>query len=215
MWQRLKTGGLWFRPSSGPKAGEALFKTPSGKFEFYSTGIERALAALAEGDTLRSAMDRLGIGADKDDACLPHFEDALSGREKEKYPLLLVPYDLINVSGHWLPDPHFLKKTLLDNQLKENDSFAEMNPRTAVSLRLKQGDRVFIESERGKIPARVNLSEGAMPGVVFLPLGFGHTAYDEYQQGQGVNPNRIIEPGRDPLSGHLIWWRTRVRVSKA
>ena len=48
-----------------------------------------------------------------------------------------------------------------------------------------------------------------------LPLGFGHTAYDEYQRGQGVNPNRIIEPARDPLSGHLIWWRTRVRVSKA
>ena len=57
MWQRLKTGGLWFRPSPAIKAGQALFKTPSGKFEFYSTGIERALAALAEGDTLRSAAD--------------------------------------------------------------------------------------------------------------------------------------------------------------
>jgi anaerobic selenocysteine-containing dehydrogenase len=160
-------------------------------------------------------MDRLGITADKDDSCLPHFEEARSGGDKEKYPLRLMPYDLINVSSGWLPNPHFLKKTLLDNQLRENDSFAEINPRTAASLGLKQGARVFIESDRGKIPARLSLSEGAMPGVIFLPLGFGHTAYDEYQRGQGVNPNRIIEPGKDPLSGHMVWWSTRVRVSKA
>lgn len=215
MWQRLKTGGLWFRPSHEQKRVEARFKTPSGKFEFYITGIEKALAALTEGDTLRSAMDRMGIGAERDHACLPHFEEAQSGGDKGKYPLLLMPYDLINVSTGWLPNPHFLKKTLLDNQLRENDSFAEINPRTAASLGLKQGTRVYIESGRGKIPARLSLSEGAMPGVIFLPLGFGHTAYDEYQQGQGVNPNRIIEPGKDPLSGHMVWWKTRVRVYRA
>jgi menaquinone reductase, molybdopterin-binding-like subunit len=215
MWQRVKSEGLWFRSSQGFKSGGALFKTPSGKFEFYSTGIERALAALTRGDTLRSAMDRMGIAADKDDSCLPHFEETPSGGDRQKYPLLLMPYDLINVSSGWLPNPHFLKKTLLDNQLRGNDSFAEINPRTAFSLGLKQGARVFVESGRGKILARLNLSEGAMPGVVFLPLGFGHTAYDEYQQGQGVSPNRIIEPATDPLSGNTVWWKTRVRISRA
>ncbi|MEW6668238.1 MAG: molybdopterin-dependent oxidoreductase [Thermodesulfobacteriota bacterium] len=215
MWQRMKSGGLWYRPFQGYKSGGSLFKTPSGRFEFYSTVIEKALEGFGPGDASRSAMKSLGVAAGKEDACLPHFEEGPAGADTQRYPLLLMPYDLINVSGGWLPDPHFLKKTLLDTQLRENDSFAEMNPRTASSLGLKQGMRVFIESGKGKIPARLNLSEGAMPGVVFLPLGFGHTAYDEYQQGHGANPNSIIEPGTDPLSGLMVWWKTRVRVVRA
>ena len=53
-----------------------------------------------------------------------------------------------------------------------------------------------------------------MPRVVYLPLGFGHTAYDDYLQGKGVNPNRIMDGGADPLSGHRVWWDTRVNLMK-
>ncbi|HIJ21141.1 MAG TPA: hypothetical protein HPP58_08850, partial [Deltaproteobacteria bacterium] len=59
-----------------------------------------------------------------------------------------------------------------------------------------------------------NLYEGAMPGFVYLPLGFGHTAYDEFLKGKGANPNDIIQAGKDPLSGHPVWWNTSVKLIK-
>jgi anaerobic selenocysteine-containing dehydrogenase len=83
-----------------------------------------------------------------------------------------------------------------------------------VTYSLNQGDRVTIQSRQGKIDARVNLFEGAMPGVVYLLSGLGHTAYDAFARYQGVNPNDIITGGKDPLSGQIIWWNTRVKLVK-
>ena len=54
-----------------------------------------------------------------------------------------------------------------------------------------------------------------MPGRVYMPLGFGHTAYDEYQKGKGVNPNNIVKALNDPVSGYPLWWNTPVTLTKA
>jgi anaerobic selenocysteine-containing dehydrogenase len=80
---------------------------------------------------------------------------------------------------------------------------------------MRQGDRIIIESPKGKLSARVNLFEGAMPGVVYLPLGLGHSGYDAFWRDKGVNPNEIVEAAKDPLSGQPIWWRTPVKIRKA
>ncbi len=53
-----------------------------------------------------------------------------------------------------------------------------------------------------------------MPGIVYLPLGFGHTAYDEFLKGKGVNPNNIVQAGQDPISGYPVWWNTPVKLVK-
>ena len=214
MWQKMKSGGLWYRPTHEFKNWGTLFKTPTRKFEFSSTSIERAVAALAQESSLKSALQNLGIGVGVDEAFIPHYEVGEVDGEREKYPLLLMPYELINHSSGWMPNPHFLNKTLFDDQLRKEESFAEINPKTATQFGLKHGDRVIIESRRGRLAVRLGLSEGAMPGVLFLPLGLGHRAYDEYQRGKGVNPNEIMAGGRDPLSGHAVWWDTRVRLTK-
>ena len=60
----------------------------------------------------------------------------------------------------------------------------------------RQGDQVIIESAAGAVQVRVNLSEGAMPGFVYMPMGFGHTAYDEFIREKGANPNDIIHGGK-------------------
>ena len=73
----------------------------------------------------------------------------------------------------------------------------------------------MIESPKGIVEVRVNIFEGAMPGIVYLPLGFGHWAYDAFLRGKGANPNQIIDGGKDPLSGHSVWWNTPVRLTKA
>lgn len=213
MWKKLVSGGLWYRPSHRTGNWERLFKTPTGKFEFFSTQIELAVYESAQKSSEASARKAMGITADGEEAFMAHFEPpVLPG--KGEYPMVMVPYELINLASGWIPNPPFLNKTLFDNQLRQDDSFAEINPVDAAKLGLKEGDAAMIQSPRGMARVRVTLFEGAMPGVVFLPLGLGHTAYDEFLRGKGINPNHIIAPAKDPLSGHPIWWHTPVRISK-
>jgi anaerobic selenocysteine-containing dehydrogenase len=198
MWGKIKSGGLWYRPSHAYRNWDSIFKTPTGKFEFSSSRIELALA---------------GKGGDR--ASMPHYEEVQTDADKAAYPLVMAPYEMINLASGWVPNPPFCNKTLLDNQLLRHECFAEINPKTAAKYELKQGDRAIVQSPAGQAKVRVNLFEGAMPDVVYLPQGFGHTAYDEFSQDKGVNANEIIHGGADPLSGHPAWWKTPVKLIKA
>jgi len=211
LWKKLKSGGLWYRPAHDFGRWDTIIKTPTGRFEFFSTAIEISVYEAAKGGSSKTALQDMGIAALGDEAFMPHYETVGAPSESN---ILMVPYELINLSSDWLPNPHFLNKTLFDHQLRGNESFADIHPLTASKYNLKQGDRMIIESPKGKLQVRVNLFEGAMPWVVFLPLGLGHAAYDQYQMGKGVNPNEIIDTGRDPLSGQMTWWKTRVKIAK-
>jgi anaerobic selenocysteine-containing dehydrogenase len=214
MWKKIKSNGFWYRPTHDFGKWGTVFNTPTGRFEFFSSDVELAVKDLAKKTESQPALQKMGITAKGDEAFMPHYEVSPSAVDKKKYPLRMVPYELINLSSGWLPNPPYLKKTLFDHQLMKNESFAEINPKTAEEHNLKQGDRVIIQSPKGELTVRVNLFNGAMPGVVYLPLGLGHTAYDAYQRGQGVNPNEILDGGKDPLSGQSVWWDTHVRIIK-
>ncbi|MFC1884311.1 molybdopterin-dependent oxidoreductase [Thermodesulfobacteriota bacterium] len=215
MWEKIKSGGLWYSPKHTYGGYESLFKTPTGKFEFFSTKIELAVKDRSKEISQETAFEELGIRKDGDEAFMPHFEPLQKDDNSAAYDLTLVPYEIINLSSGWLPNPPFLYKTLFDTQLRKEESFADINPKTAERLEVKQGDRVIIESPMGEVRVRANLFDGAMPDVVYLPLGFGHTAYDEFSRGKGENPNDIIYGGKDPLSGHPVWWNTPVKLIKA
>jgi anaerobic selenocysteine-containing dehydrogenase len=206
MWAGIKSEGLWYRPLNRYRPPESLFNSPTGKFEFFSNRLE---AAAKEGD-----LESMGIMAAGDKAFMPHFEADHSEAEAEEYPYQMVPYEMINLSSGPFPSPPYLSKTLFEDQLLKNDSFAEINPETAAELDLADGDSVIIKSKKGEIMARVDISDGAMPGVIYLPLGLGHRAYDDFLRGKGVNPNDIIAGGRDPLSGHFLWWKSPVKIIK-
>ena len=215
MWKKIKSGGLWYRPVHTYKNWDRIFRTPSGNFEFFSSQIELTVSKLAKESSEEAVLKNMELAVRGDEVFMPHYEPLKSESYKQDYPLRMVPYEMINLSSGWLPSPPYLNKTLFDHQLLKNESFAEINPKTAAEYNLKQGDRVTIESPKGKVHVRVSLFEGAMPGIVYLPLGLGHTAYDDFLRGKGVNPNHIIFPGKDPLSGHPVWWNTPVRLKKA
>jgi anaerobic selenocysteine-containing dehydrogenase len=216
MWKKLKLGGLWYRPTHNFGDWENIFKTPTGKFEFFSSRIELAVKnAAKEGGSLTAGLKDMGIRARGDEAFMAHYEEPPSGEDKKNYPLLMVPYGLINLSSTWSPSPPYLYKTVFDHQLFKSESFADINPDTALEYNLRQGDRVIMESPAGKARVRINLFEGAMPGIVYLLFGLGHTGYDVFQRDKGVNPNKIVDPGEDAVSGEPIWWHTRVRILKA
>jgi anaerobic selenocysteine-containing dehydrogenase len=214
MWEDLKASGCWYRASHRFGRWEEIFQTPSGKFEFYSSAIVSALKASSKGRSLDDILKEMDIRARGDAVYMPHYEGALSGAEKQGYPLVVFPIELINLASGWIGNPPFLNKTLFDYQLKGDDLFVEVNPKTAAEYHLGEGSRVIIRSPSGGLMARIHLFHGAMPGIVFIPVGLGHTAYDRYLKGKGANPYEIIEPGEDPLSGQPIWWNTRVKLVK-
>jgi anaerobic selenocysteine-containing dehydrogenase len=214
LWKEMKKGGFWYRPVHRYGDWGNIFATPSGKFEFYSRQIQSAVFDIAKKEGEQAALRLLGIQAKGDEAFMPHYEPVKPEGEGTRFPFVMVPYGMINLSSNWLPPPPFLYKTLTDDQLKKKESFAEINPRTAAEHKLKEGDLVMVESPSGRAKVQIHLFEGAMPGVVYLPMGFGHAAYDEFINGKGASPNQVVSGGRDPLSGYPIWWSTPVRFQK-
>jgi anaerobic selenocysteine-containing dehydrogenase len=214
LWDRLESSGVWYKPDHAFYTWLSCFRTPSGKFEFASERLEQAVKDAAGGAGPEGVLRKMGLEAGGDEAYMPHHEEALAGEAGDD-ALILMPYELINVSTGWLPNPPFLTKTLFDTQLRKDESFAELNPETASKHGLKEGDRIRIRSDAGEVKARVHLFEGAMPGHVYLPMGFGHTGYGVYSKGKGVNPMDIVVNDRDPVSGGIVWWTTRVDVTKA
>jgi anaerobic selenocysteine-containing dehydrogenase len=214
MWKRIKSEGLWFKPPHAHKNLEQLFKTPTGKFEFFSSRIERAVHNYSKKTSEESALENLGIAARGDTVFMPHYAKLKSDVDRSAYPLLMIPYEMINLASNWVPPPPYLNKTIFDDQLRKDESFAEINPKTAKKYELRDGDRVLIISPVGEARVRVRFFEGAMPGIVYLPMGFGHTAYDEFSKEKGVNPNWIVHSEKDPLSGDPAWWYTPVKLIK-
>jgi len=214
LWKKLKSGGFWYQPAHSYKGWQQLFNTPGGKFEFLSEKIESAILAYARRAGSRAALRDMGIRKKGYEILMPHYEEAGGEQDQSEFPLRMVPFEVINLASGWTPNPPFVNKSLFDDQLLGDESFAEINPKTAAEYGLKEGDRVIIKSPVGQIRTRIHLFEGAMPDFVFLPLGFGHTAFDEFSRGKGANPNDIIEAGRDPLSGLPVWWNTPVELIK-
>jgi anaerobic selenocysteine-containing dehydrogenase len=209
-WKELKSKGFWEKSGHGLQNLGAVFKTPTGKFEFFSSKMELAVKAFSKKSSEETVLKQLGITVSGDEAYMPHFEPSLAKEEG----LSMVPYELINISSGWVPNPPYLKKTLFDHQLRKDDSFLEINPATASKAGLQEGDLVYIKSGKGTLRVKVHLFEGAMPDVVYLPLGLGHWAYDDFHQGKGANPNEIIDGPRDPVSGNRIWWKTPIEIEK-
>ena len=199
MWKKIKDNGFWF---DLPSYNRRSFATPSGKFEFFSQLLFR----------YKKKIKSMGIKAKDDEAFMPHYESSES--RASGYELKMIPYGMINLSSSWVPSPPFVYKTIFDNQLIKEDSFVDINPKLAKKLKLKQADKVMLSSPAGSIKVRVNITETVPPDCVYVPMGFGHTGYDEFIRGKGANPNEIIVGEKDPISGHKIWWNTPVKIVK-
>jgi len=132
-----------------------------------------------------------------------------------QFPLLLVSCDSIRLVADGSPTPPFMVKTLDDTVLKGNDILVEINSRTAKTLGLRHNDAAHLSTPHGNAHVRVNVHDGIMQNVVAIPRGLGHTAYDDYLSGKGVNYMSLIKPVEDSLTGQDVAWGIRARLSKA
>jgi anaerobic selenocysteine-containing dehydrogenase len=120
----------------------------------------------------------------------------------------------MRLANGFIGDPPFVIKTVEDTVLKKKDSFVEINPKTAQAYSLSEGNYATLTTPKGSARVRIHLFDGIMPGTVAIPSGLGHTAYDKFLSGKGVNVNELIGSVEDPVSGLNAVWGIRAKLNK-
>lgn len=187
IWDTLTEEGYWLDEEFTAPDWNQMFETDSSKFEFVNTEIDG----------------------------LPGYNPVKAEGDETHYPLVLIPYDSMRLNTGDVASPPFMVKVVEDTILQGNDVLVEVNPATAKQLGLKQGGFATLATPEGEARVRVYLFEGIMPGVVALVRGLGHTAFDRYLAGKGVNYNALSVALEDAATGHNAAWGIRARLSRA
>jgi anaerobic selenocysteine-containing dehydrogenase len=93
-------------------------------------------------------------------------------------------------------------------------SWVEINPKTAASLNVAQGDIVEITSPVGALRSPVFINPALAPQLIAMPMGQGHQRFTRYASGRGQNPAEILAPMTEATTGALAWAATRVKVTR-
>ncbi|CAN5197555.1 TAT-variant-translocated molybdopterin oxidoreductase [soil metagenome] len=93
------------------------------------------------------------------------------------------------------------------------NSWVEIHPRAARQLGVEHGDVLRVQSPFGAIDLPAFVYPGVRPDTVAVQMGLGHDAYGRFTEGVGENPNRLLGPGFDPLSGMFGSHGLRVSVT--
>ena len=177
-WEDFKEKRILEAKKEYKKPEEGLFTTPSGKVEIYSERLE-------------------GLGCSP----MPLFEELSQFRFdlSKEYPLLLfngkeAPYML---TGYKQID--FLRS-------KKPQPTMELNPATAEKLGLKEGEWVYIETEKGKIKQILSLDPDLDPRLVYASFGWWFPEDSgELYQFRKSNINVLTESAApfDPVTGSV------------
>ncbi len=194
LWGKLLKGHCWISP---PWDVLSRLNTPTGRIELLTEAFQ-----VPGGQPEAGRIE------------IPSVHGT-STEESAEFPLYLIPYSTLQVSSGFYPNPPFMTKTVFDHIIKAGDQFVEINPRTARQLHLHEGDRALLKTPAGQAHVRVHLHEGAQPGVLYILRGFGHTAYDEYINSRGVNPNSLIKTQTDRRTGMEVVGLTPAQIEKA
>jgi thiosulfate reductase / polysulfide reductase chain A len=201
-WKDFLQKGVWTGKDYEYKKYGRIFQTPSKKFEFSSGNLKSLLLKTREGKEESSEY-------------VPYCKEARFLGDKEKYSLILLPYQPLMAIENGSQNYPWAQEIFLPMKGIGWETPVEINSETAKSLKLRDGQMVWVESPYQKIKARVKCSEGVHPQVVAIASGQGHDAYGKWQKGVGVNPNEIIGLDYDSLSGQAAFFNTRVKVYKA
>jgi len=149
-------------------------------------------------------LDNADTRLPKPDAALDAAPASFSG-DASQYPFHFQPYlsvqyfDGSGANLPWLqelPDP--VSSAMFGIPV-------EIDTQTAAQLGVVNGDAVRVESPHGSLEAPAYVHPAAVPGVLSMAIGMGHTHFGRYASNRGANPLSILGPS---------FGATRVRLSK-
>ncbi len=111
--------------------------------------------------------------------------------------------------------PPFNTKIVTPDELNKNVLTARINGATLRKLGLYPGQRISLSNKAGSVMARVLQFEGVTNDTVALTMGFGHTAFGEFNDGKGMNVMALLSAVTEPGTGLTVWTGTRVNAAKA
>lgn len=189
-----------------------------GDFEDYYGYLRTAISAMIDSDlegdwnrvlqagtaTAPSASNTFTTGGD---VALGYSEAAHTGGLSLVTAARQGIYDGRHANLPWMQEaPDQIAKAVWD-------SWAEINPKTAGKLGVKDGDYVTLSTASGTITTRVFTYKGVHPDAVCVPMGRGHTDYGQYAD-NGVNPLSVLDaPSGDMQSSEIVGSATAVTVS--
>ncbi len=226
-WSDFVDKGVWNSHRYQYRTHWDKFKTATGKFEFYSQTLQKALAGHAEkhSTTIDEVLKATNYLAEGELAFVPHYEPALRWGDEDEYPLIFFEHrSRLNREGRSANCPWYQAHKNADPGDENWDDVLKMNPQDAQKLGLSDRAMVKVTSPVGEITARLKLWEGVRPGTVSKCFGQGHWAYGrvaardfENRIPLGGNNNTILPPEYDRLSGSTARHGgvTRVKVTPA
>ncbi len=216
-WESLTERGGWWDPHYPFGEWKRNFNTPSGKFEFFSLAMEHRLKEISERSQkdVEHILGELKIEAGGDKVFLPHFEKPRWVGEEKEYPFHLINYKLMAMAEGRGANQPYLQEIIGPHLYEKWDSWVEINPETAKTLGIKDGDPIWVESPAGKLKSKARLFPGTHPKCIHIPYGQGHKAYGRWAKGRGINPNDLLVREYDHLGGFVSYSSTRVKVYKA
>jgi len=176
-----KPGGVFHHGREQRRYLVEGFPTPSGKVELYS-----------------DIMEQYGY-----DPLPTYHEPAESPISKpdlaKEYPLLLISGPKVQVYTHsQLRNVEAMRK-------RHPEPLAQIHPDTAKPLDISNGDMVKVETSRGSVEMKAQLTTDILPQVVSIPHGWGKQA----------NANLLTSSQElDPLSGFAAFKSMLCKISK-
>jgi anaerobic selenocysteine-containing dehydrogenase len=210
-WSTFANQGVWNSHRFEYRKKWGNFATATGKFEFYSETLKKALQSHADkhGVTIDEVLAATNYVASGELAFVPHFEPALRWGDESEYPLIFFEHrSRLNREGRSANCTWYQAHKNVDPGDENWDDVLKMNPVDARRLNLGNRDMVRVVSATGEITVRLKLWEGIRPGTVTKCYGQGHWAYGRVAAAdfhrrlpRGGNNNVILPAEYERLSG--------------
>jgi anaerobic selenocysteine-containing dehydrogenase len=189
-WSGLATRGGWWDPVYDFGERSRVLRAAGGKFDF--SPVARAVETRGTGQPI-------------------HLLGPTSS-SPQGYPLQLHLYPLLAAYGDALGPLPFVQDILGREMEQSWTSWVEIAPADARSLRIRDGERVRVESAEGMVQARAKIYPGLRPGVVAMPLGPGGAQGSTLRRALAAGAGALVALDRRGTAGAGAELATWVRV---
>jgi molybdopterin-containing oxidoreductase family iron-sulfur binding subunit len=191
-------------------AGHGELVGSDGREPLASPGASAALQSLLSGESVWVPTHAPGPTVAKSEA--PGPLAPFSRLDLAPEQLWLVPFDAPAIQrGRILNRPMMMEISgMLHGTAWE--SWVEIHPRDARNRNIGSGNRLKVRVPRAEISPRAVVTRTVTPGVVAVPVGFGHEALGSIARGRGGNPLELPFAVVDSETGAPAWGSVPVFV---